>query len=638
MKARQMAMLHLARSRAIRHAFADINGHATAAQMPAWASATATYIICTNPRSGSWLLSDGLSSTSEAGNPREWFNLTEEQKYRAQWRMGHETNLNFANYLRMARDDSTTSNGISGIKLHYYQMLDLRKKIETIENIPGLTNISMMSRLFPHAKYLWLRRRDKARQAISLYIASHTDEWWSIDGVVPEKRDGVNSDPPFDARAIARIEATLQGGDAKWQAYFQASGIVPLVVYYEDMAAKYHEIIASVLKWLDVANADAVVVPPARLKRQSGVRNEEWLSRYLALENQRGDLAQGASSDLAQDQRFEQIKTNIGKIPDSWKQWVAQSKLGKVKDAEMVGVLTSNGYSAAAAAAELERASTDPYLLGAQCTQQRLEKGASLLNAIGQMARLDSRASTVERRAKLSLDAFRDEYYAANRPVLIQDKMSDWRAMTAWTPDYLKGVAGNGMIEVMTGRNADPKYEMRGAHHRTELRFSDYVDMVYSGKVTNDYFLVANNAFFQKAAAQPLVGDFTPLPEYLNSVASNRRRFFWFGPAGTLTPLHQATSNILFAQVAGRRRYRLIPATQWQCVYNTIGVFSDVDGENPDLGRYPKFREASVIDIVVEPGEMLFMPVGWWHHARALDVSMTISFTNFVFPNHFTWE
>lgn len=32
------------------------------------------------------------------------------------------------------------------------------------------------------------------------------------------------------------------------------------------------------------------------------------------------------------------------------------------------------------------------------------------------------------------------------------------------------------------------------------------------------------------------------------------------------------------------------------------------------------------------------MPVGWWHHVRALDARMTISFTNFVFPNNFTRE
>lgn len=47
----------------------------------------------------------------------------------------------------------------------------------------------------------------------------------------------------------------------------------------------------------------------------------------------------------------------------------------------------------------------------------------------------------------------------------------------------------------MTGRDADPKYEMNGRKHCTELRFADYIDKVYSGKVTNDYYMVANNVF-----------------------------------------------------------------------------------------------------------------------------------------------
>jgi ribosomal protein L16 Arg81 hydroxylase len=132
--------------------------------------------------------------------------------------------------------------------------------------------------------------------------------------------------------------------------------------------------------------------------------------------------------------------------------------------------------------------------------------------------------------------------------------------------------------------------------------------------------------------------DFTSFPEYLNPTAAGRQCFLWFGPAGTVTPLHHDTSNILLAQVAGRKRYRMIPASEWQYVYNSRGVFSDVDAEKPDLNRYPKFRNATIIDIVVEPGEALFVPVGWWHQVRALDVSMTISFTNFVFPNHFNWE
>ena len=231
-----------------------------------------------------------------------------------------------------------------------------------------------------------------------------------------------------------------------------------------------------------------------------------------------------------------------------------------------------------------------------------------------------------------------DRYYAANRPVIIQDLMTDWRAMTAWTPDYLKSVAGDETVEVMTGRNSDPKYERNGRKHRTEMRFADYIDTVYSGKVTNDYYMVANNAFFQRPQTQPLLKDFTVFPEYLKPATVARQCFLWFGPAGTVTPLHYDTSNILMAQVAGRKRYRLIPSSQLQCVYNSEGVFSDVDCENPDLNRYPKFRNVSIIDVVVEAGEVLFLPVGWWNYVRALDVSMTVSFTNFVFPNYFKWE
>jgi ribosomal protein L16 Arg81 hydroxylase len=45
-----------------------------------------------------------------------------------------------------------------------------------------------------------------------------------------------------------------------------------------------------------------------------------------------------------------------------------------------------------------------------------------------------------------------------------------------------------------------------------------------------------------------------------------------------------------------------------------------------------------VIDVVVGPGDVLFVPLGWWQHVRALDVAMTVAFTNFLFDNHFNWE
>jgi LPS sulfotransferase NodH len=638
MSVRMAALRHLALSRRRRRVRTVHGGNVKSMRPLRRVSPAATYIICTNPRSGSYLLSDGLASTGLAGNPREWFNTLQEQQHGARWRMEHAADLNYAAYLRLARTESVTQNGIAGVKLHYYQFAQLPKKMEVIEGLRGLSSAEVLSRLFPGAKYIWLTRRDKARQAISFVLASRTDEWWAYDGATPEKREVSTENPEFDPYAIARMERYLVQADIGWQAFFHENLIEPRVIYYEDLASDYAGTILGILKWLGTPSAEAFQIRPARLRRQSNERNEEWLVRYAAFKNAGEGAAPDAASAVSDDTLVEWIGTTSNWIPNAWKRWVGHSKLFRSGTDAIVEVLTKNGYSRAAALAEVNKAASDPYLLGAVQTCQQLRKAASLLNVQGQLARLNSQVATIERCSNLSRNEFRDRYYAANRPVIIQNLMSGWKAMTAWTPDYLKSVAGEGMMEVMTGRNADPRHELNPSKHRAELRFADYVDMVFSGKVTNDYCLVANNHFFQRPVAHPLLQDFGAFPEYLNPEATALQCFLWFGPAGTVERLRHDTVNVLIAQVAGCKRYRLVPASQWQYVYNNAGVFSDVDCENPDLNRHPRFRNATMIDFVLKPGEVLFLPVGWWHHVRALDVSMSVAFTNFVFPNTYAWR
>ncbi len=313
-----------------------------------------TFIICTNPRSGSWLLSDGLASSGLAGNPREWFNPIVEQKRRAEWRAAHSKDLTDAEYLEQVLTLGATPNGVCGVKLHYYQFDELIKKMMAgVER--GKRPADLIAAALPRVKYIWLTRRDKARQAISYQLACVTGKWWLIDGAERHNDEAKLGEPDFDPYALARLEHTLTENDLKWQAFFSDNGIVPLVVFYEDLASDYSGIVRRILKWLGVRGADAVAIRSSRFRPQSGALNEQWLQRYTAFKADGGYLAQLQSPVDLRSPLAERPRKPLDEIPDSWKQWIAQNKRLKTPDKDIIEVLASNGYSRQLAIAEVAR-------------------------------------------------------------------------------------------------------------------------------------------------------------------------------------------------------------------------------------------------------------------------------------------
>ena len=227
------------------------------------------------------------------------------------------------------------------------------------------------------------------------------------------------------------------------------------------------------------------------------------------------------------------------------------------------------------------------------------------------------------------------DYYTTNRPVIIQGAMDNWDALRKWTPEWLKQQFGERIIQVQSNRNSDRFYEINMEQHRRQMKFREYIDLIMSHESTNDFYMTANNTYKNRDALKELWDDVDMLPNYLNK-ESSCKGYFWFGPAGTVTPLHHDLTNNFMAQVYGRKLIKLIPAYHMPNVYNHLHCYSEIDMDNIDYERFPLFKKANIMKLILEPGEVLFLPVGCWHYVRGLDISITMSFTNFQFNNDFS--
>ncbi len=322
----------------------------------------------------------------------------------------------------------------------------------------------------------------------------------------------------------------------------------------------------------------------------------------------------------------------VAKVDANWRRWIAENLMLGTHPAALVPILGNAGISAAEANQEIELALHSPYLQGARRLANRVAKRDWVLNIQAQLNKLGN--TEVARRHRLTGDEFLEQHYRLNRPVIITGMLEHFAARTRWNLDFFAEKFHDRTVEVQFGRDADAKYELNSIAHKRQMPFGEYVGLVKNSGHTNDFYMTANNDSKNRAALKELWEDVGTLPEYLEE-GTERQGFFWFGPAGTVTPFHHDLTNNFMAQIMGRKRIRLIAPSELPRLYNFRHCFTDVDGRDIDLQRFPAMANVQVLDCVLEPGEILFLPVGWWHFVEALDISVTLAMTNFRWPNDF---
>ena len=298
------------------------------------------------------------------------------------------------------------------------------------------------------------------------------------------------------------------------------------------------------------------------------------------------------------------------------------------KDAEVPQLAESAGGPAASkAAAESDEIAA---------LRLALAKREWLLETVEKQRALVPALVGLDRRAALGSQEFLERYYAANRPVILTGEMADWPALSRWTPQHLRSKVGARSIEYQGDRSRDPRFEMYKDDHRRTTTFDSFIDMTMQPGAGNDAYLTAYNSERNAEALSALHEDLGFLDKYLDRSAANPFGMMWIGPAGTVTSLHHDLTNNLVAQIVGRKRVKLVPASEAGKLYNRDHVFSEIpDLEDPgiDLARYPRLADINVYEITLEAGEILFIPVGWWHQVKSLDFSVTITYTNFLWEN-----
>ncbi|KAI2469911.1 Clavaminate synthase-like protein [Annulohypoxylon bovei var. microspora] len=334
---------------------------------------------------------------------------------------------------------------------------------------------------------------------------------------------------------------------------------------------------------------------------------------------------------------------------------------------------------------------TDVSAPGPPTKRKKLDRGSDLISSSDEPKIRDMFSTAepfippikhpIKRVGALSMDAF--QAYMDNpqdsklgpKPLVIRGAVDHWPALTTnpWNkPSYLLSQTFDGqrLVPIEIGRSyVDEGWGQKIITFGEFLR--EYIDPSLAGTRSNLDDDIAPTSPQKRPIAylaqHPL---FTQLPTLRNDILIPDYCYTtppshptdpgidqpeldepllnaWFGPPGTITPLHNDPYHNILAQVVGRKYLRLYSPLSTESMQargrengvemgNTslmdIGVVEGWDAAPEDEGDgstdedLAKFREVPFLDCILEPGDALYIPIGWWHYVRGLSVSFSVSF------------
>ena len=213
---------------------------------------------------------------------------------------------------------------------------------------------------------------------------------------------------------------------------------------------------------------------------------------------------------------------------------------------------------------------------------------------------------------KISREEFEKNYVKPQKPVILRGLWKQYPAYAKWNYAFFKTTMGDVEVGLYSSTKADPSKTM--SEPTVKMKFSEYLQLIE--KEPTDLRLFLFPIFKYKPE---LLKDFDYPPITKNYV---KLPFMFFGPKNAITRMHQDIdmSNVFLTQFEGKKRVVLFPPDQSDLLYRLpFNVHSTVDIDKPDYKEYPALKYAKGLTGILEYGDTLFMPSGYWHHIEYVE-------------------
>ncbi len=235
---------------------------------------TKSMIVCSTGRSGSTLLCTTLSSLNCIGKAQEFF-LPKVLAQNAVYSSADELYRYFPKVYKLG----TTPNGVFSVKLHWDHMKSLIQIARTDPDLRSKSNQEILTLFFPSPYFIFIRRNNLVKQAISMEIAHQT-------GVYAIPKDFCGQLPYSDQKLffrplnIYRYKQGLLARNANWLLFFMDNNLSFFEVVYEDLVQELAPTIRQILAFSDIKLSEETIEITQAIRKQANQTNENWYRYY----------------------------------------------------------------------------------------------------------------------------------------------------------------------------------------------------------------------------------------------------------------------------------------------------------------------------------------------------------------------